>query len=61
MLGFVDAGLIGLLVAVAVWYGPAFADDQRRALHDRLLNTRVVDAGPTRRAASDDELWPAAP
>ena len=47
MLGFLDAGLIGFLVAVAVWYGPALADDERRALHDRLCNTRVVEAGQT--------------
>ena len=27
LLGFLDAGLIGGLVAVAIWYGPAFADE----------------------------------
>ena len=64
-LGFVDGGSIGLLVAIAVWYAPAFVDDQRRALHDHLCSTRVVAAGalPAAPAAalSDDELWPAAP
>ncbi len=44
VLGFFDAGTIGLLVAVAVWYGTAFADDQCRALHDRMCSTRVVAA-----------------
>ncbi len=62
-LGFVDGGVIGLFVAIAVWYVPAFIDDQRRALHDHLCSTRVVAAGalPAAPAAapSDDELWPA--
>lgn len=62
MLGFVDAGAIGALVAIGVWYGPALADDQRRGLHDRLCGTRVIVAGDTSREpppASDDDLWPA--
>jgi uncharacterized RDD family membrane protein YckC len=67
MLGFFDVGLLGLLMGSAIWYGPAFADEQHRALHDRLLNTRVVDGAqqplapdPAAAAsASDDELWPA--
>jgi uncharacterized RDD family membrane protein YckC len=60
-LGFVDVGLVGLVVAIAVWYGPALADDQRRALHDRMLRTRVVDAKAAVVAAAPraDELWPA--
>jgi uncharacterized RDD family membrane protein YckC len=61
LLGFLDGGSIGSLVAVAIWYGPAFGDDQRRALHDRMCNTRVVVAGPPPAAvaSSDDDLWPA--
>lgn len=62
VLGFFDGGSIGILVAVAVWYGPAFADDERRALHDRMLDTRVVDAkhgGVV--AAPTEDLWPATP
>jgi uncharacterized RDD family membrane protein YckC len=63
LLGFVDGGSIGLVVAVAVWYGPAFADEQRRALHDRMLGTRVVVAKPgvAAPAPTADELWPATP
>lgn len=62
-LGFLDAGLLGVLVAIAVWYGPALADDQRRALHDRLCRTRVVDAAYAAYSprTTDDDLWPAAP
>lgn len=62
LLGFIDGGSIGLLVAFAIWYGPAFADDRRRALHDRICSTRVVDAGPGSAppsAPAGDELWPA--
>lgn len=60
-LGFFDGGLIGFVIAIAVWYGPALADDQRRALHDRLLDTRVIDAKHRAAAAPPpaDELWPA--
>ena len=62
LLGFVDGGSIGILVAVAVWYGPAFVDDERRALHDRMLDTRVVDAKHGAIvAAPTDDLWPATP
>jgi uncharacterized RDD family membrane protein YckC len=64
-LGFVDGGSVGVLVAIAIWYVPAFIDDQRRALHDRMCFTRVVAAGAPRPSpaavASGDELWPAAP
>ncbi len=64
-LGFFDGGSIGLLVAIAVWYVPAFVDGQRRALHDHMCSTRVVAAGalPAAPAAapSGDELWPATP
>jgi uncharacterized RDD family membrane protein YckC len=64
LLGFIDAGVVGALVAVGVWYGPALFDEQRRALHDRMCATRVVLA--RRRAApaaplGADELWPATP
>ena len=62
VLGFFDGGSLGILVAIAVWYGPAFADDERRALHDRMVDTRVVDAklaGVV--AAPTDDLWPATP
>ncbi len=62
LLGFFDAGLIGGLVAVAIWYGPAFADEQRRGLHDRLSGTRVIVADSATAPAApsaDDELWPA--
>lgn len=61
LLGFIDAGVIGSVVAIAVWYGPALADEQRRALHDRLCSTRVVAAKPVAAAATPtaDELWPA--
>lgn len=61
LLGFVDGGAIGIVVAIAIWYGPAFADEQRRALHDRMLGTRVVDAKATARPTTADELWPATP
>jgi uncharacterized RDD family membrane protein YckC len=63
LLGFLDGGSIGFLVAAAVWYLPAFADDQRRALHDRMCFTRVVAAGPASAAAvqpATDDLWPVA-
>ncbi len=63
VLGFVDVGLIGLLVGAAIWYVPAFFDDERRALHDRLCGTRVVVAAaqPDPPAvSSNDDLWPAA-
>ncbi len=62
-MGFVDGGSIGFLVAIAVWYGPALFDDERRALHDRMLSTRVVDAkhGGTSAPVPTDELWPATP
>ncbi len=64
VLGFIDGGLIGIAVAVAVWYGPALADDERRALHDRMLGTRVVDAKagavPAKPEPADD-LWAATP
>jgi len=65
LLGFFDGGLLGILIAGAIWYGPAFADEQRRALHDRLCNTHVVDAAQQPRAldpasaAPDHDLWPA--
>jgi uncharacterized RDD family membrane protein YckC len=64
VLGFVDGGSIGVLVAIAVWYGPAFVDDEHRTLHDRMLDTRVIDA--KRRASpvaipADDDLWSATP
>jgi len=62
LLGFLDAGLIGGFVAVAIWYGPAFADEQRRGLHDRLSGTRVIVADSAAAPAApsaDDELWPA--
>jgi uncharacterized RDD family membrane protein YckC len=65
-LGFFDLGVIGWLVAIAVWYGPALFDEQRRGLHDHICDTRVVDAGqpapapPAASAAADDDLWPAA-
>ncbi|MEY2516421.1 MAG: hypothetical protein QOJ89_3779 [bacterium] len=65
-MGFLDVGLVGGLAAIAIWYGPAFFDEQRRALHDRMCDTRVVDAGlsappsaPAGAPASDDDLWPA--
>jgi len=61
-LGYIDGGSIALLVAIA-WYLPAFIDDQRRALHDRMCATRVIDAAtqPAPPAATaGDELWPAA-
>jgi uncharacterized RDD family membrane protein YckC len=64
LLGFVDAGVAGALVAVGVWYGPALFDEQRRALHDRMCATRVVLAGRAAAAAAPlaaDELWPATP
>jgi len=63
-LGYLDGGLLGLLVAIAVWYGPAFADDERRGLHDRLSGTRVVVATAAPGAAappSDADLWAATP
>ena len=61
-LGFADAGVIGFAVAIAVWYGPALVDDERRALHDRMLGTRVVDAKAVAAPpAPADELWPATP
>jgi hypothetical protein len=66
LLGFLDGGSIGFPVAVAIWYVPAFVDDQRRALHDRLCFTRVVAAAPGPAAAptavqpATDDLWPAA-
>ena len=60
VLGFVDVGLLGLLVAACTWYAPAFFDDGRRALHDRLCHTRVVAAmPPVVPAAAADDLWPA--
>jgi uncharacterized RDD family membrane protein YckC len=60
VLGFVDGGAIGMAVAVALWYGPALADDRRRALHDRMLGTRVVVATAAVAAPpAADELWPA--
>lgn len=63
LFGFFDGGLVGALVAVAVWYGPAFADDERRALHDRLCSTRVVVApragDPATPPPAGDDLWPA--
>jgi uncharacterized RDD family membrane protein YckC len=69
-LGFVDAEIVGLLIAAAIWYGPAFFDEQHRALHDRLCGTRVVDApkvpappaaatANTPPPAADEGLWPA--
>ncbi len=64
-LGFFDVGLIGAVAAICIWYGPAFFDEQRRGLHDRLCSTRVVLAG--RRAAqtgqpvADSDLWAATP
>jgi uncharacterized RDD family membrane protein YckC len=63
VLGYADAGLVGLVAGVIVWYGPAFADVQHRALHDRLLDTRVIDAKRGSAAApvvAADDLWPAA-
>jgi uncharacterized RDD family membrane protein YckC len=63
MMGFFDVGLIGALAAVAIWYGPAFFDEQRRALHDRICDTRVVDAHQIQSAppppTADEDLWPA--
>jgi uncharacterized RDD family membrane protein YckC len=63
LLGFIDGGAIGALVAIAVWYGPAFFDDEHRGLHDRLCDTRVVLAArqpaPPVPAAADEDLWPA--
>ena len=70
-LGLVDAEIVGLLIAAAIWYGPAFFDEQHRALHDRLCGTRVVDApkaitppaaatASTPPPAADEGLWPAA-
>src|SRR5207253_2554061 len=59
--GFLDVGLIGGLVAIAVWYGPALFDEQRRGLHDHMCDTRVVDAdqpAPGTTPAADDDLWP---
>lgn len=62
LLGFLDGGAIGILVALLVSYGPAFADDRRRTLHDRLVDTRVIDAqrGPGAMPAGDEPLWPVA-
>ena len=68
LLGFIDGGAIGALGAIAIWYGPAFFDDERRGLHDRLCDTRVVvaarrqhaAAAPAAQAATDDNLWPTA-
>ncbi len=59
LLGFFDGGSIGFLVAFAIWYVPAFVDDQRRALHDRMCSTRVVAAGPRPESAVVPDLWPA--
>jgi uncharacterized RDD family membrane protein YckC len=70
LLGFADGGAIGALGAIALWYGPAFFDDERRGLHDRLCDTRVVlaarqpaapaaPAAPATPAAADEDLWPA--
>jgi len=64
LLGFLDAaGAIGFVIAVLVWYGPAFFDEQRRALQDRLADTRVIDARhrPQPVAVGDEQLWPASP
>ena len=61
-LGFFDLGVIGGIVAIAVWYGPALFDEQRRGLHDHMCDTRVVDAhqpAPAPPPAADDDLWPA--
>ena len=62
LLGFFDGGSIGFLLAVAIFYGPAFFDDQRRALHDRMCYTRVVVAAPgppVPVVPAGDDLWPA--
>lgn len=62
LFGFADGGFVGLVVALVVVYGPAFVDDERRALHDRLCSTRVIDAGKAPAAppvAPPDDLWPA--
>lgn len=64
LMGFFDIGLIGALAAIAIWYGPAFFDEQRRGLHDRICDTRVIDADQTSQPApppppADDDLWPA--
>jgi len=60
-LGFADLGSIGLPIAIAIWYLPAFFDDERRALHDRMSSTRVVVASaPPPPVPAGDDLWPAA-
>ena len=64
VMGFADGGVVGFVVAIAIWYLPACFDDERRALHDRICSTRVVVAtpqpAPAAPAAADD-LWPATP
>lgn len=64
VIGFADGGVVGLAIAVAIWYLPTCFDDERRALHDRICSTRVVVAtaqpAPAATAAAD-ELWPATP
>jgi len=61
LLGFLDGGSVGFLVAIAIWYLPVFFDDRRRALHDRMCSTRVVAAGsaPAPVQPATDDLWPA--
>ena len=61
LLGFFDVGLIGFGVAALIWYGPAFVDEQHRALQDRLAGTRVLAARarPPVVLAADEPLWPA--
>jgi uncharacterized RDD family membrane protein YckC len=62
VMGFADVGVVGLAVAVAVWYLPACFDGERRALHDRICATRVAVATPQPAApAAPDDLWPATP
>lgn len=64
LLGFFDVGLVGAVAAVCIWYGPAFFDDERRALHDRMCATRVVLAGrhsAPAQPASDEDLWAVRP
>ena len=68
LMGYLDTGLLGAAGTIAIWYGPALVDEQRRGLHDRICDTRVVVAdqlfpapasvAPASPAAADD-LWPA--
>ena len=53
-----DSARLATVLAVAVWYGPALANRQRRGLHDHLCATRVIvgDRAAGTAASPDDDL-----